>query len=138
MCAAFAKAEAVLARNGRLDGYRTPLATGYFEIAKACYSFDARASFATYAKSLDRLVDKILDLDSACRATGESRVFLALQRVFGLRLAMQLLFRVRGATNLVRTELRKTFLFDLILRLRRVKIESEGERRATSRLLKPA
>lgn len=131
MCISRTKSEIALARAGRLtEEYKRALAVGYFETARACYSLDPRASFAIYAKSLDDFVKKILDLCPNFRAT-ESRVFMAVQWLFGLRLAMHLFFRVRAAINVVRSKLRRnTFLFDLVLRIRGVKLERESDRRA--------
>jgi glycosyltransferase involved in cell wall biosynthesis len=126
----FSKSEAALENSSRLtDEYRAALAIGYFETARACYSFDARASFAIYAKSLDHIVNKILTLCPHFKVKNESCAFLALQRVFGLRLPMHLLFRVRSVINVVRSRLRNTFLFALVLRIRRVRVERESDRR---------
>jgi len=130
MRSCLSKSETALVNSRRLTGqYMAALATGYFEIARACYSYDARASFEIYARTLDDLVKKILEMQPQFVPTNESRIFTALQRSVGLRLAMHLLFRVRGATNIVRAGLRSTFLFDIILRMRGVKIECEDDRR---------
>ena len=56
---------------------------------------------------------------------------MAVQWLFGFRFAMHLFFRVRAAINVVRSKLRgSTFLFDLVLRIRGVKLERESDRRA--------
>ena len=128
-----AKSELALARTGRLtDEYKTALAVGYFESARACYSLDPQASFAIYAKTLDGLVKKILDLCPYFRAT-ESRAFMATQRVFGIRRAMHIFFRLRAVINVLKSKLKgNKFLFDLVLRARGVELERESDRRATS------
>jgi glycosyltransferase involved in cell wall biosynthesis len=130
MCESREKSELALARAGRLtEEYKTALAVGYFETARACYSLDPKASFTIYAKTLDSLINKILDLCPHFRAT-ESCVFMAVQRLLGLRFAMRVVFRFRAAINLVRSRLRgKKFLFDLVLRARGVKLERESDRR---------
>jgi glycosyltransferase involved in cell wall biosynthesis len=132
MCISRTKSEVALARAGRLtEEYKRALAVGYFETARACYSIDPRASFAIYAKTLDDLIKKILDLCPRFRAT-ESNVFMAVQWLFGLRLTMHLFFRVRATINVVRSKLRRnTFLFDLVLRIRGVKLERESDKRRT-------
>jgi glycosyltransferase involved in cell wall biosynthesis len=136
MCISLTKSQAALTRSGRLtEQYKAALAVGYFEVARACYSFDARASFAIYTKTLDDLINKILDLCPRFNAKNESRVFIALQWLFGLKVAMHLFFRVRAAINVVRSKLRRTFLFDLMLRIRGVKLERESDRRPFSRSL---
>ena len=130
MCICLTKWEAALARSHRLTkDYKVALAVGYFEAARVCYSFDPRASFAVYAKKLDELIEKILDLSPHFKATNESRVFMILQRLFGIKFTIHLLFRLRAAIKLVRSRLRDTFLFDLVLRIRGVKLERERDRR---------
>jgi glycosyltransferase involved in cell wall biosynthesis len=130
MCISRTKSEIALARTGRLtEEYRAALAVGYFEAARACYSLDARASFAIYAKTLDDLIIKILDLCPHFKATDESGVFKALQWLFGFKFTTHLFLRVRAAINVVRSKLRNTFLFDLVLRFRGVKLERESDRR---------
>jgi glycosyltransferase involved in cell wall biosynthesis len=128
------KSEVALARTDQLTKeYRAALAVGYFEVARACYSFDPRASFAIYTKTLDDLITKVLDLCPHFKATDESPVFKALQWLFGFKFAMHLLLRVRAAINVVRSKLRSklrnTFLLDLVLRIRGVKLERESDRR---------
>ena len=131
MCTSRAKSELALARAGRLnEEYKMALAIGYFETARACYSLDPRASFAIYAKTLDDLVKKIMDLSPHFRAT-ESRAFVTVQRLLGLRRATHIFFSLRAAINVVRSKLRgNAFLFDLVLRARGVKLERESDRRA--------
>jgi glycosyltransferase involved in cell wall biosynthesis len=140
MCISRAKSEVALARTGRLtEEYRTALAVGYFEAARACYSIDARASFAIYAKTLDVLTNKILALCPHFKATDETRLFMAMQRLFGFRSVMHLFLRVRAAINIVRSKLRSklrnTFLLDLVLHIRGVKVERESDRRPAPRSL---
>lgn len=133
-CLSLTKSELALARDGRLTGeYTAALAVGYFEIVRACYSFDARASFAVYAKTLDGLINKILNLCPDFKASGESSVFKSLQWLFGLAFAMRLLFRVRAAINVVgsniKSALKKTFVLGIVLRTRGVKVERESDGR---------
>jgi Glycosyl transferase family 2 len=130
MCISQAKSKVALAAADQLtDEHKFALAAGYFEIARACYSIDPRTSFAIYAETLDHLIDKILDLWPHFQATKESRTFMALQGLFGIRSAMHLLFRVRGAINFVKSKLRSTFLLDIVLRIRGVRLERESDRR---------
>jgi glycosyltransferase involved in cell wall biosynthesis len=127
------KSEVALAGSGRLtEEYKAALAVGYFEVARACYSFDARTSFGVYARILDDLLDKILTLCPHFKANAESNIFMAMQWTFGFRFAMHLLLRVRAAINLVRSKLRNTFLLNLVLRMRGVKLERESDRRPAS------
>ena len=122
-CNSLEKSEVALARTCRLtEEYRAALAVGYFEVARACSSIDARASFATYAEILDNLVNKILDLCPNFNPAGETRVFTFLQWSFGFRFAMHLLLRVRSAIRFVKSKLRNTFLLGVVLRIRREKI----------------
>jgi GT2 family glycosyltransferase len=134
VCASLQKSEAALARASRLtDEYRSALATGYFELARACYWFDARASFAVYADRLDDLTGKILDLSPNFNVTNESRVFLALQSLLGFKFTMHFLPWIRAAIHavksMVKSELKKTFLFGLVLRIKGVSLQqgAQGE-----------
>jgi glycosyltransferase involved in cell wall biosynthesis len=127
------KSEVALAGSGRLtEEYKATLAVGYFEVTRACYSFDPRTSFTVYAKTLDNLLDKLLDLCPRFKVTTETYTFMALQRIFGLRFAMHLVFRLRAAINVVKSKLRNTFLLNLVLRMRGVKLERESDRRHAS------
>jgi glycosyltransferase involved in cell wall biosynthesis len=129
-CNSLRKSEVALARTGRLTReYKTALAVGYFEVARACYPIDARASFAIYAKRLDDLINKILDLWPRFNPTDESHVFKALQWLFGFKFAMHLLLRVRAAIHVVRSRLRDTFLLNLVLRLRGVDLQRDAKDR---------
>ena len=133
MCIFLAKSETNLADTGRLtEKYKAALAIGYFETARACYSFDAGASFAVYSKKLDDLLNKILDLCPNFTVTNESLAFMALQSLFGFRFTTHLFLRGRAVPNLARSRLKKTFLFDLALRTRGVNVERESARRPTS------
>jgi glycosyltransferase involved in cell wall biosynthesis len=128
------KSEVALSRTGRLtEEYKSALAVGYFETARACYSFDPGASFSVYANSLDDLLNKILALCPHFKATDESRAFKALQSLFGFKFATHLCLRIRAAINVVKSSLksrlRNTFLFDLVLRIRGVNVERESDRR---------
>jgi glycosyltransferase involved in cell wall biosynthesis len=122
-CISLNKSEVALARTGRLtQEYRTALAVGYFEIARVYYSCDERALFAIYAKALNNLINKIVDLCPNFNATGETHVFMLLQRLFGFRFAMSLLLLLRSAIRFVKSKLRDTFLLRDVLRIRREKI----------------
>jgi glycosyltransferase involved in cell wall biosynthesis len=130
MCISLKKSQIALASTDRLtEEYKSALAAGYFEVARACYSFDARASFAIFAKKLDDLINEILGLYPHFEATDESRVFAALQHLFGFRFTMHLLFRVRAAINVIRSKLRSklrnTFVLDLVLLFRGVKLDRD-------------
>jgi glycosyltransferase involved in cell wall biosynthesis len=134
MCISRMKSEVALIRTGRLtEEYKSALAVGYFETARACYSFDPQASFAVYEKSLDDLINKILALSPHFKATNESSVFKAVQSLFGFKFAMHLCLRIRAAINVVksslRSKLRNTFLFDLVLHVRGVNLERESDKR---------
>jgi glycosyltransferase involved in cell wall biosynthesis len=137
VCMSLAKSEVVLVRTSRLtEEYKTALAVGYFRVARACYSFDPQASFAVYTKTLNELTNKILLLCPDFGASEESSAFKALKWSFGLRFAMHFLFRVRAAINVVASNIRfimrNTFLLDLVLRIRGVKVERESDRRLAS------
>src|SRR5262249_38897891 len=137
--ASLSKSEAALVDSGRLtQGYRAALATGHFELAKACCSYDARASFAIYAESLDGMIKKIVELCPHFEPERETRAFRLLQGLFGLRLAMHVLFRVRAVVNVIKAGLRKTFLRNIALRVRGVRIERESDRRCASGHVKGA
>jgi glycosyltransferase involved in cell wall biosynthesis len=127
-CISLKKSEVALAHTGRLtEKYRAALAAGYFDIARAPYTFDARASFAIYAKTLDGLINKILDLCPHFNAADETRVFIALQWLLGFKFAMHLLLRVRSAIHVVKSKLRNTFLLGFVLRIRRVNLQQEAK-----------
>jgi glycosyltransferase involved in cell wall biosynthesis len=129
-CISLNKSEVALARAGRLtEEYKAALAVGYFEIARACYEYDGQASFAIYAKTLNNLINKVLDLCPSFNATDETPVFLLLQQLFGFRFAMNLLLRLRSAIRFIKSKIRDTFLLRDVLRFRREKI---FERRARS------
>jgi glycosyltransferase involved in cell wall biosynthesis len=126
-CISLTKSEVALARTGRLtEKYKAALAVGYFETARACYWIDARASFAVYAKTLNELINKILDLSPHFNAA-ETRVFMALQWLLGFKLAMHLLLRVRSAIHVIKSKLRNTFLLGFVLRIRRVNLQREAK-----------
>ncbi|MFT4115691.1 glycosyltransferase family 2 protein [Bradyrhizobium sp.] len=131
MCNYLAKSEASLLSSGRLTTkYRSALAIGYFETARACYRFDGWSSFTTSSQTLNDIIDKILKLAPDFKGKNESRAFLAVQSLFGFRFAMHLFIRARGATHAMRSLLRRTFLFNLALRLRGITLEQESIRRA--------
>lgn len=121
-CISLSKSEVALAESGRLtQEYKTALAVGYFEIARV-YSYDEQVSFVIYAKTLDKLIAKIVDLCPRFNATGETRVFMLLQWLFGFTFATSLLLRVRSVIRFVKSKLRDTFLLSDLLRVRREKI----------------
>jgi glycosyltransferase involved in cell wall biosynthesis len=127
-CISLKKSEVALACTGRLtEKYRAALAAGYFDIARAPYTFDARASYPLYAKTLDVLVNKILDLCPHFNAADETRLFTALQWLFGFKFAMHFFLRVRSAISVVKSKLKNTFLLGLVLRIRRVNLEREAK-----------
>ena len=133
-CISLKKSEVALARTGRLtEEYRAALAVGYFKIAQACYWFEARASFAVYEKTINNIINKILDLCPHFNAAGETRVFQLVQWLFGFRFAMHLLFRVRSAIHLVKFKLKNTFLLRYVLGIRRERIfRREAKRHSCS------
>jgi glycosyltransferase involved in cell wall biosynthesis len=122
-CTSLSKSEVALARTGRFTRvYRAALAVGHFKIAQNCYWFDARASFAVYEKSLNNIINKIIDLCPDFDAAGETRVFQLVQCLFGFGFAMHLLFRVRSAIRLVKSKLKNTFPLRYVLGVRRKKL----------------
>ena len=126
-CISLNKSEVALARTGRLtQEYRAALAVGYYKTAQACYWFDTRASFAVYEKTLNNIINKILDLCPHFNAAGETRVFQLVQWLFGFRFAMHFSFGARSAIHLVKSKLKNTakntFLLRYVLRIRREKI----------------
>jgi glycosyltransferase involved in cell wall biosynthesis len=133
-CISLKKSEVALARTGRLtEEYRAALAVGYFKIAESCYWFEARASFTVYQKTINNIIDKILDLSPHFNAAGETHVFQCLQWLFGFRFAMHLLFRVRSAIRLVKSKLKNTFLLRYVLGIRRERIfQREAKRHSCS------
>ena len=133
MCTSLTKSEAILARTGRLtDEYKAALAVGYLEVARACYSFDARESFAINSTILDGLLNKILDLRPHFSVKNGSRGFIAVQWLFGFRRAMHLCLPLRAFVRVIRSGLRNMFLFSLVLRFRGVHLEREKDRRSAS------
>ena len=144
-CISLKKSEIALARIGRLtEEYRAALAVGYFEIARAtCYTIDARPSYANYAKMLDGLINKILDLYPHFNAADETRIFIALQQLLGFKFVTHLFLPVRSVIHYVKSKLRNTFLLGLVLRIRRVNLQrgaighcSPSERVGQKRLIK--
>lgn len=121
------KSENELAATGRLsDAYRTALALGYFEIARgSIYTIDTQPSYAAYRRMLDGLVSKILELDPQFDAGSETCTFRILRRLISLRCATRLL-RLRMIINGLKIKLKNTYLFGLLLRLRRTNIQWEG------------
>ncbi len=131
-CITLKKAELALARTSRLtEEYRTALATGYIEVARTLANYDSPGTIvrATYAKILDGLINKILELCPHFQAVDETSLFIMLDWLLGFKVAMHL-FWVRLATRRVklklRNTLRKTFLLGLVLRIRRVNLQREA------------
>jgi glycosyltransferase involved in cell wall biosynthesis len=133
-CFSLKKSEVALAQTGRLtEEYRNALAVGYFKIAQACYWFDGRASLAVYAKTINNITVKIMDLRPHFSAAGETRVFQLVQWLFGFRFAMHLLFRVRSAIHLVKSKLKNIVLLRYVLSIRREKLfQREAKRHSCS------
>jgi glycosyltransferase involved in cell wall biosynthesis len=118
------KCETSLEHSGRLtQAYKIALAAGYFDIARAPSTFGARTSLAAYTRALDELIDKILDLYPLFQPKNETRVFIALHRLFGFRVASHLLLQVRSAIYAVRSKLQNTILLHFMLRRRGIKLE---------------
>jgi glycosyltransferase involved in cell wall biosynthesis len=131
-CTSLSKSKLALARTAQLtQEYRSALAVGYFEVARNCYRYDAPASFATYAKAFDRLVNEIVDLCPLFNVKGETRAFMLLQWLFGFKFAMSLLFRIRAAIRCAKSRLRGSFLLGDMLRIRREKSFRRESMRAT-------
>jgi glycosyltransferase involved in cell wall biosynthesis len=124
-CACLKKSEAALAQTRRLSQeYKIALAIGYFNTARDCYWVDARGSYAIYADTLGDLMNKISDLCLHFTPPDETFVFRSIQRLLGLEFAMHLLFRVRAAINVVKSELKKTFLLNLVLYIRGITLDA--------------
>jgi len=127
-CITLKKAELALARTGRLtEEYRAALAAGYFGLARGTTDYDSRGTIvrATYAKILGGLINKILDLCPDFHSSDETRLFTTLERLFGFRFAMNLLW-ARLFVRRVKLNLRDTFLLRLVLRLKRVNLQREA------------
>jgi glycosyltransferase involved in cell wall biosynthesis len=121
-CMSLNKSEVALARTGRLTPeYRTALAIGYLVIAQNCYWFDERAALAVYEKTLNNIINKILNLYPNFNPAGETRVFQLVQWLFGFRFAVHLLFRVRSLIRLFKGKLRN-FLLHYVLHVRHEKV----------------
>jgi len=127
-CLSLKKSEVALARSDRLtEEYRAALAFGYFAVARGtAYTIDARPSYAIYAKMLDGLTEKVLDLCPHFHAADETRIFAALEWLLGFRFATRL-FWVRLIIHGVKMKLRNTFLLGLVLRMRRVNLQREAK-----------
>jgi GT2 family glycosyltransferase len=124
--ASLKKSEAALAGTGRLtEKYKDALAAGYFDLARAPLGFGKTTSMTTYAHQLDELADKILNLDPDFTPSGETGGFMLLQSLLGLRSAMKLSFSIRSAVHVVRSQVKKTFLLGLALRMRGVPLLAE-------------
>lgn len=138
-CTTLNKSERALARTGRLTKeYRAILALGYFGLARGTTDYDSRGNIvsATYAKILDDLTNKILDLCPDFRASDETLLFTTLERLFGFSSAMKLLW-VRLFVRRVKLNLRNTFLLRLVLRIRRVNLERESNGRNSLSAVRP-
>ena len=127
-CLSLKKSEVALARSDRLtEEYRAALAFGYFAVARGtAYTIDARPSYAIYAKMLDGLTEKVLDLCPHFHAADETRIFAALEWLLGFRFATRL-FWVRLIIHGVKMKLRNTFLLGVVLRMRRVNLQREAK-----------
>ena len=122
------KCEAALEATGRLTPqYKTALAAGYFDIARAPSTFGARTTFAIYAKTLDELINKILDLCPQFRPRNETRLFMALQRLLGFRSASLVLLHLRSALHVLRSKLKNTFLLGFVLHARGLKLDAKSQ-----------
>jgi hypothetical protein len=129
-CISLSKCEAALVRAGRLSQEQnTALAAGYFDIARAPATFGARTSFTVYAKTLDELIDKIMDLCPQFQPKDETRTFRSLQRLLGFKVTSHLLLHARSVGDAVRSKLRSTFLLGFVLRMRGVKLERDAKSR---------
>ena len=123
------KSEGALVRTGRLtQEYKAALATGYFGIARGTTDYDCRGTiaYAIYAKMLDGLINRILDLCPDFRAADESSLFLAVEGLLGFKSVVRLLW-IRLIIRRVKLILRNSILLRLLLHIRRVNIEQEAD-----------